>query len=193
MIFNTRVVQPDENFAKSANLKKNEHGELMLSAQNSYEEHWAKLARQHLVWKKPFSVAMKWEPPFVQWFCDGELNISEQCLDKHLNGPAADKTALIWEGEPGDIRTLTYQQLHSEVSKCANVLKSLGVKKGEVGEISIFHRICKVICLRQNLPERYITNCRGFGACGFQSLIGMQTHGVRIQPSFVSVSLAARS
>ncbi|MEN9826611.1 MAG: hypothetical protein RI953_2356 [Pseudomonadota bacterium] len=137
MIFNTRVVQPDENFAKSANLKKADHAELMQSAKLSYEDHWAKLAKDHLVWKKPFSVAMKWEPPFVQWFCDGELNISEQCLDKHLASIVAHKTALIWEGEPCEgqqpleRKTFTYQQLHAEVCAFAEGLKNLGVNKGD--------------------------------------------------------------
>jgi acetyl-CoA synthetase len=140
MIFETRVVQPLPHFAKTANLNAATHAKLVSLAETSYENYWATLAAQHLLWKKPFTVAMKWNPPFVEWFCDGELNISEQCLDKHLNTPVAHKTALIWEGEPCDSnhrdrpaerKTYTYGELHAEVCALAEGLKNLGIQKGD--------------------------------------------------------------
>ena len=71
------------------------------------------------------------ERPSAKWFVNGKINLSHNCLDRHVAGWRKNKAAIIWEGEPGEIRTLTYQQLLSEVSKCANVLKSLGVRKGD--------------------------------------------------------------
>ncbi|HUS40158.1 MAG TPA: acetate--CoA ligase, partial [Pirellulales bacterium] len=78
---------------------------------------------------------LNWNEPFAEWFCGGKTNVSYNCLDVHLTGPRKNKAALIWEGEPGDTRTLTYAQLHREVCKFANVLKSLGVEKGDVVSI----------------------------------------------------------
>jgi acetyl-CoA synthetase len=137
MIFDTRIVEPAQPFAEKANLKESEYIALMKSAETSYENHWAQLAKDHLLWKKPFSVAMKWNPPFVEWFSDGELNISEQCLDKHLTNSVAQKTALIWEGEPcegmqpAERKTLTYAELHAEVCAFASGLQKLGIGKGD--------------------------------------------------------------
>ncbi|NBO39502.1 acetate--CoA ligase [bacterium] len=137
MIFNQRVVKPSESFSKQANLQKDNHSKLMNEADKSYENHWAKLAREHLSWKKPFTIPMTWNPPFVEWFADGELNISEQCLDKHLNTATAQKIALIWEGEPceghlpSERKTYTYAQLHAEVCAFAEGLKKQGVGRGD--------------------------------------------------------------
>lgn len=137
MIFDQRVIQPSEFFSKHANLKANEHNQLLQSAAQDYETYWATLAREHLEWKKPFSIPMKWNPPFVEWFSDGELNISEQCLDKHLKTSNADKVALIWEGEPctnqlpTERKTYTYRQLHAEVCGFAEGLLKAGVCKGD--------------------------------------------------------------
>ena len=74
---------------------------------------------------------LSWKPPFAQWFVGGRLNVSENCLDRHLDGPRRNKAAIIWEGEPGEVRTLTYLQLHREVCRFANALKSLGVAPGD--------------------------------------------------------------
>ncbi len=74
---------------------------------------------------------LDWKIPFAKWFVGGKLNVSENCLDRHLDGPRRNKAAIIWEGEPGEKRTLTYQQLHHEVCKFANVLKRNGIKKGD--------------------------------------------------------------
>ena len=84
-----------------------------------------------LRWSTPWSKVMDWQPPHARWFVGGEMNITENAIDRHLEGPRRNKAALIWEGENGDVRTLTYLQLHREVCKFANCLKDLGVKKGD--------------------------------------------------------------
>ena len=85
-------------------------------------------ARANLTWFKPFGQVLEWKLPFAKWFIGGELNASYNCLDRHLTGARRNKVALIWEGEPGDTRVLTYQMLADEVARCANALKSLGVQ-----------------------------------------------------------------
>jgi len=92
---------------------------------------WADLAEKELHWFKPWDQTLDWQPPFAKWFVGGKLNISYNCLDRHLTTWRRNKAALIWEGEPGDSCTLTYAQLHREVCKIANVLKQLGVQKGD--------------------------------------------------------------
>ncbi len=94
------------------------------------EAFWARMAEE-LHWFKTWDTVLKWQPPHAEWFVGGKLNISYNCLDRHLGTWRRNKAALIWEGEPGDQRTLTYQQLHSEVCKFANVLKRSGVEKGD--------------------------------------------------------------
>jgi acetyl-CoA synthetase len=85
-----------------------------------------------LHWFKPYEKVLDWDCPFAKWFVGGQTNVSYNCLDIHLNTPRQNKAAYIWEGEPGDVRVLTYEMLHREVCKFANVLKSLGVGKGDV-------------------------------------------------------------
>ncbi|HEU4401489.1 MAG TPA: acetate--CoA ligase [Candidatus Polarisedimenticolia bacterium] len=91
---------------------------------------WGGLARE-LVWSRPFKRVLEWDPPHARWFVGGRLNVSVNCLDRHLATPVRNKAALLWEGEPGEERTLTYAQLHREVCRFANVLKGLGVRKGD--------------------------------------------------------------
>jgi acetyl-CoA synthetase len=98
------------------------------------ETFWKKLAGE-LHWFQPFTKTLEWKEPFASWFVGGKTNASYNCLDAHLNGPRRNKAALIWEGEPGEERTLTYQELHHEVCKFANVLKKLGMKQGDVASI----------------------------------------------------------
>ena len=90
---------------------------------------------RELHWFEPFRNVLQWEEPLAQWFVGGKTNVSYNCLDIHLDDPAAEKAALIWEGEPGDTRVLTYQMLHDEVCRFANVLKKLGVGRGDVVSI----------------------------------------------------------
>ena len=94
------------------------------------EAFWARLAGE-LEWSRPWTTVLDWNPPHAKWFVGGQLNISVNCLDRHVRGARRNKAAIIWEGEPGDRRTLTYFDLHRQVSTFANVLKSLGTKKGD--------------------------------------------------------------
>jgi acetyl-CoA synthetase len=99
-------------------------------AERDPEAFWAKFAGE-LEWSRPWDQVLDWQPPHAKWFVGGTLNASVNCVDRHVRGPRRNKAALIWEGEPGDRRTLTYFDLLREVSKFANVLKSLGVGKGD--------------------------------------------------------------
>ena len=94
------------------------------------EAFWATFAAE-LEWIEPWHQVLDWQPPHAKWFVGGKLNASVNCVDRHIRGPRRNKAALIWEGEPGDRRTLTYFDLYREVSTFANVLKSLGVSKGD--------------------------------------------------------------
>src|SRR5438094_5873964 len=108
---------------------------------NQPAKFWAREASE-LVWRAIWKKVLEWKAPFAKWFVGGKLNISENCLDRHLTGPRRNKAAIIWEGEPGDKRTLTYQQLHREVCRFANVLKRNSIKKGD-----------RVIIYLPNIPE----------------------------------------
>jgi acetyl-CoA synthetase len=94
------------------------------------EAFWAEFAKE-LEWFTPWNQVLEWKPPDAKWFLGGTLNASVNCVDRHVRGPRRNKAAIIWEGEPGDRRTLTYFDLYRQVSQFANVLKSLGVKKGD--------------------------------------------------------------
>jgi acetyl-CoA synthetase len=98
---------------------------------NAPEQFWAKQAKELLLWRKPWKKVLQWKAPFAKWFVGGKLNLAENCLDRHLGTARENKAALIFEGEPGDIRTLTYKQLHQEVCKFSNALEGLGVQKGD--------------------------------------------------------------
>lgn len=91
---------------------------------------WEECAHE-LEWIEKWKTVLEWNPPYARWFDGGKINVSANCLDRHLNSPTRNKAALIWEGERGESRTLTYQQLHREVCKLANGLKQLGIKKGD--------------------------------------------------------------
>src|SRR5437667_6749191 len=91
---------------------------------------WTREAKD-LVWRTPWKKVLEWKPPFAKWFVGGKLNVSANCLDRHLSGARRNKAAIVWEGEPGERRVLTYHDLWREVNRFANVLKGLGVKKGD--------------------------------------------------------------
>ncbi|NET17245.1 MAG: acetate--CoA ligase, partial [Okeania sp. SIO1H6] len=127
-----RLFQPPEQFAQAAHIKSiEEYKQLYEKARNDPEGFWAELAETELDWFQKWDKVLDWQPPFAKWFVNGKINISYNCLDRHLNTWRRNKAALIWEGEPGDSRTLTYAQLHREVCQMANVFKQLGVKKGD--------------------------------------------------------------
>ena len=99
-------------------------------AAQDYEGYWAKMAGE-LQWMRKWDKVLDWKPPHAQWFVGGKLNASVNCLDRHLSGPKRDAQAIVWEGEPGDERTLTYAELHHEVARFGNGLRALGVGKGD--------------------------------------------------------------
>lgn len=99
-------------------------------AKSDPEGYWAAWAEE-LDWFQPWDEVLEWTPPHAKWFLGGKLNVSHNCLDRHLDGPRRTKAALIWEGEPGDTRTYTYEELHAEVVRFASALKDLGVEKGD--------------------------------------------------------------
>jgi acetyl-CoA synthetase len=104
---------------------------LRAEADANPEAFWGRYAEQELHWFKKWDSVLKWEPPHAEWFGGGKINIAYNCLDRHLSTWRRNKAALIWEGEPGDTRTFTYQQLHTEVCKFANVLKHANVQRGD--------------------------------------------------------------
>eukprot|EP00095_Tigriopus_kingsejongensis_P006501 snap_masked-scaffold5787_size4330-processed-gene-0.1 protein:Tk06501 transcript:snap_masked-scaffold5787_size4330-processed-gene-0.1-mRNA-1 annotation:"hypothetical protein" len=100
-------------------------------AEADYEAFWARQARELLTWDTDFTEVLDWQLPFAKWFEDGKLNVSANCLDRHVDAGLGDKVAYHWEGEPGDTRSITYAELLTEVKKFSNVLKGLGVEKGD--------------------------------------------------------------
>ncbi|MEP6819142.1 MAG: acetate--CoA ligase [bacterium] len=126
-----RLFPPPPAFSDRAHIKSEEQLEsLRAEASANPEAFWARMA-QELHWFKQWDTVLNWQPPHAEWFGGGKINVSYNCLDRHLTTARRNKVALIWEGEPGDQRTLTYEQLHSEVCKFANVLKRNGVEQGD--------------------------------------------------------------
>jgi len=122
-----RVFPPPEHFKDGAVVADRR---LYDRASEDYLAFWESWAEK-LDWFERWHTVLEWNPPHAKWFVGGKLNVAHNCLDRHLDGPRRDKTALIWEGEPGDTRSYTYLELHAEVSKFANALKDLGVAKGD--------------------------------------------------------------
>ena len=133
-----RVFPPPKGFSRLAQIKSlAQYRKLYRESVQSPEKFWSRQAKAELVWFKPWTRTLKWEEPYSKWFIGGQLNVSYNCLDRHLGTARANKAALIWEGEPaapgkpGEERTLTYKQLHYEVCRFANVLKRNGIKPGD--------------------------------------------------------------
>jgi acetyl-CoA synthetase len=127
LLLETRSFAPPAEFAADALVNDRT---LYDAAERDFIHYWSEQAAS-LRWSKAWDRVLEWRPPHAQWFVGGELNVSENCLDRHLDGPRRNKAAIIWEGEPGDRRTLTYFELARDVRTFANVLKSLGVQKGD--------------------------------------------------------------
>src|ERR1700747_2873305 len=126
-----RVFKPPRKFAAKARIKSlAQYRRMYRESIERPEKFWAREARE-LSWQKPWTKVVQWKAPFAKWFIGGKLNLSENCLDRHLTTHRRNKAAIIWEGEPGEKRTLTYQQLHREVCRFANVLKRNGIGKGD--------------------------------------------------------------
>ena len=126
-----RLFPPPESFSEHAHIKSMaELEKLRAEAAADPESFWARMAEE-LHWFKKWDTVLKWDPPHAEWFGGGKINISYNCLDRHLTTWRRNKAALIWEGEPGETRTFTYQQLHTEVCKFANVLKHANIQRGD--------------------------------------------------------------
>jgi acetyl-CoA synthetase len=126
-----RVFPPPEAFAKAARVPSYDaYAALYKRSIDDPEGFFAEQAKE-LRWSKAPTQILEWKPPFAKWFADGTLNLTDNCLDRHVAGGRADKIALIWEGEPGEVRRISYRELLAEVSKFANVLEGLGVAKGD--------------------------------------------------------------
>ena len=133
-----QIFEPSEDFVNTAHINSFEaYKNLYKSSIDDNENFWSEQAKTNIEWFEPFTKTLEWELPNAKWFTGGKLNACYNCLDKHLLTDFANKAALVWEGEPaspdksGEERTLTYRQLHYEVSRFANVLKRNGVKKGD--------------------------------------------------------------
>src|SRR5437879_1622765 len=126
-----RVFKPPKEFAKKTRVRSlDQYRRMYRESIARPDKFWAREARE-LKWRTPWKKVLDWKVPFAKWFVGGKLNISENCLDRHLDGHRRNKAAIIWEGEPGEKRTLTYQQLHHEVCRFANILKRNKIAKGD--------------------------------------------------------------
>ncbi|MDP6696603.1 MAG: acetate--CoA ligase [Acidimicrobiales bacterium] len=123
-----RTFSPSQDFTAAALLSDNSHQE---EAAVDYEAFWARQARELLTWDEDFHTTLEWDLPFARWFVGGKLNLSANCLDRHVDAGYGDRIAYYWEGEPGDTREITYSDLLAEVSAFANVMKGLGLEKGD--------------------------------------------------------------
>ena len=123
-----RVFPPSEQFRAQALVSDDS---LYREAEADVEAFWARQARELLTWRTDFDTTLEWDLPFAKWFVGGTLNVAENCLDRHVAAGRGDRVAFHWEGEPGDTRTITYAELLDEVCRFANVLKGLGVDRGD--------------------------------------------------------------
>jgi acetyl-CoA synthetase len=133
VLIEERLFPPPKHFTERAVISTEAQYEaLYAEARDNRDAFWGREAKEHLHWFEPFSEVCQWNAPDVKWFVGGKTNASFNCLDAHVAAGNGDRAAIIWEGEPGDTLTLTYQQLLDEVCKCAHALKSLGIQKGDV-------------------------------------------------------------
>src|SRR5438477_4440762 len=132
MLQETRVFPPSPAFVKQANISGMEaYRKMVAEAEKDFEGFWAKLARETLLWSKPFTKVLdESKSPFFRWFYDGELNASYNCLDRHLK-TQPNKVAIIFEADDGKVTKISYQELHKKVCQFANALKSRGIKQGD--------------------------------------------------------------
>src|SRR5580700_5604160 len=156
----TRVFDPSAEFSSHAHIRSlADYERLYREAAENPAKFWGDIAAE-LHWFKPWDQVLEWDCPWARWFVGGQINLSYNCLDRHVATWRRNKAALIWEGEPGEVQTLTYQQLLIEVCKFANVLKSLGVQKGD--RVAIYMGMCPALpiamlaCARIGAPHTVI-------------------------------------
>lgn len=128
-----RVFPPPAEFSKSAAISSlTQYQEMRAEAEKDFEGFWRRLGAAELKWAKPFSKTFEWNPPDAKWFIGGQLNASVQCLDRHQGTEIWKKTALLWEGEPGEVRKISYEELYRMTCQAAHALAKLGVKAGDI-------------------------------------------------------------
>ncbi|MFZ1007377.1 MAG: acetate--CoA ligase, partial [Candidatus Sulfotelmatobacter sp.] len=161
-----RSFEPPAEFSRRAHIQsRDEYEDLYKESIAEPDKFWGRIAGE-LHWFKKWDKVLEWNLPWAKWFVGGQINLSYNCLDRHVYSTRKNKAAIIWESEPGEIRTLTYQQLHREVQKFANVLKTLGVKKGD--RVAIYMGmtpelpIAMLACARIGAPHTVIFG--GFAA-----------------------------
>jgi len=167
LLVEDRRFPPDPAFVARANAT----AALYEEAERDYVAFWERLARERISWYTPFDRTLEWDLPFAKWFTGGELNISYNCVDRHVERGLGDKVAYHWIGEPGDTRTLTYADLLRDVGKAANALKELGVRKGD--RVAIYMPmipelpIAMLACARIGAPHTVV-----FGGFSAEALAG---------------------
>ena len=149
----SRIFTPSAEFVAQATVGGMEaYNALCAEAEADYEGFWARLAKEHLVWQKPFTKTLNEDnAPFYKWFEDGHLNVSYNCLDRNLQNGNADKTAIIFEADDGMSTNVSYRELHEKVCKFANGLKSRGIKKGD--RVIIYMSMSVEGCLLYTSPS----------------------------------------
>ncbi len=153
-----RLFPPPQEFAERARIGSlAAYQKMWDEAAGDIEAFWRRLAGE-LHWFRPFDTILEWNEPDARWFVGGQTNISYNCLDAHLSSWRANKAAILWEGEPGDSRTLTYRELHREVCRFANVLRTLGVEQGDV--VSIYMPMTPELAIAMLACAN---RCRAFG------------------------------
>jgi acetyl-CoA synthetase len=165
-----RVFRPAKAFAEKARIKNiAQYRRMYRESIKQPAKFWTREARE-LSWQKPWRKVVQWKAPFAKWFVGGKLNVSENCLDRHLPTHRRNKAAILWEGEPGERRTLTYQQLHREVCRFANVLKRNKINKGD-----------RVIIYLPTIPEAAIAMlaCARIGAVHSVVFAGFSADSIR--------------
>ncbi|HNA71455.1 MAG TPA: AMP-binding protein, partial [Nitrosomonas sp.] len=149
VLHETRIFPPSVEFVQQANISGNEsYRALCAEAENDYLGFWSELAKQHIMWHKPFTKILNdSDAPFFKWFEDGELNISYNCLDRHLRDQP-DKVAIRFEADDGKVTHCTYRELYHQVCQFANGLKALNIKKGDRVIIYMPMRIEAVVAMQ---------------------------------------------
>src|ERR1700683_1986515 len=169
------ILQEQRKFEPPAEFSKNAHIKSLADYERIYRESiddpdkfWSGVARE-LHWFKPWEKVLEWNCPWAKWFVGGQINLSYNCLDRHVATWRKNKAAIIWESEPGEVRVLTYQQLHREVQKFANVLKALGVKKND--------RVAIYMGMTPELPIAMLA-CARIGAPHTVVLLGFSSNAL---------------
>jgi len=167
LLAENRTFPPSAAFAAQANAKKDLYDE----AEKDFEAFWARVARERVDWAEPFTTTLEWDLPFAKWFGGGKLNMSYNCVDRHVERGLGSKVAYHWIGEPGDTRTITYADLHREVQKAANALTELGIRTGD--RVAIYMPmipelpIAMLACARLGAPHTVV-----FGGFSAEALAG---------------------